>query len=152
MHLSLCQSLVAKALGVPANRVVVRVKRMGGGFGGKESRTTVLSTVVAVAANKYVWQSFNSIRFSYLETKCKISYYFSALLCQAEEACEVYVGQRRGHVGHWRKTSLLWKIQGRRSPPAGEAAVALAGILAGIEFIELYCSPSVAPGGFSKQR
>uniref|UniRef100_A0A4W6FTL7 Xanthine dehydrogenase n=1 Tax=Lates calcarifer TaxID=8187 RepID=A0A4W6FTL7_LATCA len=47
------QSLVAKALGVPANRVVVRVKRMGGGFGGKESRTTVLSTVVAVAANKY---------------------------------------------------------------------------------------------------
>ncbi|XP_068612678.1 xanthine dehydrogenase/oxidase [Brachionichthys hirsutus] len=46
------QSLVAKALGVPANRVVVRVKRMGGGFGGKESRSTALSTVVAVAANK----------------------------------------------------------------------------------------------------
>ncbi|KAM8905353.1 xanthine dehydrogenase/oxidase isoform 2-T2 [Spinachia spinachia] len=46
------QSLVAKALGVPANRVMVRVKRMGGGFGGKETRTTVLSTVVAVAANK----------------------------------------------------------------------------------------------------
>ncbi|KAJ7988705.1 hypothetical protein DPEC_G00312000 [Dallia pectoralis] len=46
------QVLVAKALGVPANRVVVRVKRMGGGFGGKESRTTVLSTVVAVAAHK----------------------------------------------------------------------------------------------------
>nr|XP_046237719.1 xanthine dehydrogenase/oxidase isoform X2 [Scatophagus argus] len=46
------QSLVAKALGIPANRVVVRVKRMGGGFGGKESRTTILTTVVAVAANK----------------------------------------------------------------------------------------------------
>ncbi|XP_008301642.1 xanthine dehydrogenase/oxidase isoform X1 [Stegastes partitus] len=46
------QVLVAKALGIPANRVLVRVKRMGGGFGGKESRTTVLSTVVAVAANK----------------------------------------------------------------------------------------------------
>uniref|UniRef100_A0A3B5M2R5 Xanthine dehydrogenase n=1 Tax=Xiphophorus couchianus TaxID=32473 RepID=A0A3B5M2R5_9TELE len=46
------QSFVAKALGVPANRVLVRVKRMGGGFGGKESRTTVLSTVVAVAANR----------------------------------------------------------------------------------------------------
>lgn len=46
------QSLVSKALGVPANRVVIRVKRMGGGFGGKESRTTILSTVVAVAANK----------------------------------------------------------------------------------------------------
>ncbi|XP_078117513.1 xanthine dehydrogenase/oxidase-like [Sander vitreus] len=46
------QLLVAKVLGVPANRVMVRVKRMGGGFGGKETRTTVLSTVVAVAANK----------------------------------------------------------------------------------------------------
>uniref|UniRef100_A0A671Q769 Xanthine dehydrogenase/oxidase n=1 Tax=Sinocyclocheilus anshuiensis TaxID=1608454 RepID=A0A671Q769_9TELE len=41
------QALVAKALGVPANRVVCRVKRMGGGFGGKESRSTILSTVVA---------------------------------------------------------------------------------------------------------
>ena len=45
---------MAKVLDVPANKVVVRVKRMGGGFGGKESRTTMLSTVVAVAANKYV--------------------------------------------------------------------------------------------------
>ncbi|KAM9820644.1 xanthine dehydrogenase/oxidase [Neosynchiropus ocellatus] len=46
------QSSVAKVLGIPANRVLVRIKRMGGGFGGKESRTTILSTVVAVAANK----------------------------------------------------------------------------------------------------
>ncbi|RXN20664.1 xanthine dehydrogenase oxidase [Labeo rohita] len=44
------QALVAKALGVPANRVVCRVKRMGGAFGGKECRSTILSTVVAVAA------------------------------------------------------------------------------------------------------
>uniref|UniRef100_A0A673BLN5 xanthine dehydrogenase n=1 Tax=Sphaeramia orbicularis TaxID=375764 RepID=A0A673BLN5_9TELE len=40
------------ALGVASNRILVRVKRMGGGFGGKESRTTILSTVVAMAANK----------------------------------------------------------------------------------------------------
>ncbi|XP_028826748.1 xanthine dehydrogenase/oxidase isoform X2 [Denticeps clupeoides] len=46
------QALVAKALGVPANRIVCRVKRMGGGFGGKESRSIILSTVVAVAASK----------------------------------------------------------------------------------------------------
>ncbi|KAM9328515.1 xanthine dehydrogenase/oxidase-like [Pholidichthys leucotaenia] len=46
------QYLVSKALGVPSNRILVRVKRMGGGFGGKESRTMMLSTVVAVAANK----------------------------------------------------------------------------------------------------
>ncbi|XP_047433058.1 xanthine dehydrogenase/oxidase [Mugil cephalus] len=46
------QAVVAEVLDVPVNRVVVRVKRMGGGFGGKESRTTILSSVVAVAANK----------------------------------------------------------------------------------------------------
>ncbi|XP_073318733.1 xanthine dehydrogenase/oxidase isoform X2 [Pagrus major] len=68
------QSLVAKALGIPANRVVVRVKRMGGGFGGKESRTTILSTVVAVAANKYVCQSCH-IRASYFEMKCKCCHF-----------------------------------------------------------------------------
>lgn len=43
---------MAKALGVPASHIVCRVKRMGGGFGGKESRSTMLSTVVAVAAQK----------------------------------------------------------------------------------------------------
>ena len=32
------QSLVASVLGMPASRVVARVKRMGGGFGGKETR------------------------------------------------------------------------------------------------------------------
>uniref|UniRef100_A0A663MEL4 Xanthine dehydrogenase n=1 Tax=Athene cunicularia TaxID=194338 RepID=A0A663MEL4_ATHCN len=42
----------ANALGVPSNRIVVRVKRMGGGFGGKETRNTILTTVVAVAAFK----------------------------------------------------------------------------------------------------
>ncbi|XP_066282060.1 xanthine dehydrogenase/oxidase-like [Branchiostoma lanceolatum] len=46
------QILAAKALGVPANRVVCRVKRMGGGFGGKETRTCVISSVCAVAADK----------------------------------------------------------------------------------------------------
>lgn len=46
------QSFVAKMLGVPDNRIVVRVKRMGGGFGGKETRSTVVSTAVALAAYK----------------------------------------------------------------------------------------------------
>ncbi|KAI8505444.1 hypothetical protein Bbelb_166330 [Branchiostoma belcheri] len=44
--------LAAKALGIPANRVVCRVKRIGGGFGGKETRICVLSSVCAVAAHK----------------------------------------------------------------------------------------------------
>lgn len=36
------QNLVAKCLGVGANQVVVRLKRMGGGFGGKETRSVSL--------------------------------------------------------------------------------------------------------------
>ncbi|XP_076991100.1 xanthine dehydrogenase/oxidase isoform X2 [Tamandua tetradactyla] len=46
------QSSVAKMLGVPENRILVRVKRMGGGFGGKETRSTIVSTAVALAAYK----------------------------------------------------------------------------------------------------
>uniref|UniRef100_A0A8B9TVG0 Xanthine dehydrogenase n=1 Tax=Anas platyrhynchos TaxID=8839 RepID=A0A8B9TVG0_ANAPL len=46
------QEFVASALGVPSNRIVVRVKRMGGGFGGKETRSTILTTAVSVAAFK----------------------------------------------------------------------------------------------------
>jgi xanthine dehydrogenase/oxidase len=45
------QVLVASALGVPENRIVCRVKRMGGGFGGKETRSAYVSTAAAVAAN-----------------------------------------------------------------------------------------------------
>nr|XP_045608332.1 xanthine dehydrogenase/oxidase-like isoform X2 [Procambarus clarkii] len=44
------QELVARALDVPRNRVVCRVKRMGGGFGGKETRTSVVSVPICVAA------------------------------------------------------------------------------------------------------
>lgn len=40
----------AKVLGVPANRVVAKIKRAGGGFGGKESRSVPNSSACAVAA------------------------------------------------------------------------------------------------------
>nr|DBA27333.1 TPA: hypothetical protein GDO54_011493 [Pyxicephalus adspersus] len=46
------QVLASHALGVPSSRIVIRVKRLGGGFGGKESRSSVLSTIVALAAHK----------------------------------------------------------------------------------------------------
>lgn len=46
------QLLTAEVLGVPANRIVVRTKRMGGGFGGKETRGMLVAVPVAVAANK----------------------------------------------------------------------------------------------------
>jgi xanthine dehydrogenase/oxidase len=46
------QTFVAQVCGVPANKVNVRVKRMGGGFGGKESRSVQLTCILAVAAKK----------------------------------------------------------------------------------------------------
>ncbi|KAJ3128358.1 hypothetical protein HK098_004605 [Nowakowskiella sp. JEL0407] len=46
------QHLVAHVLGIPANRVNCKVKRLGGGFGGKETRSVFLSCAVAVAAKK----------------------------------------------------------------------------------------------------
>jgi xanthine dehydrogenase/oxidase len=45
------QKEIAYALGVPNNRIVSKVKRLGGGFGGKESRAAHLATCVAVAAH-----------------------------------------------------------------------------------------------------
>lgn len=47
------QTTAAQATGVPSSRIVARVKRMGGGFGGKESRACQLSSLCAVAAKKF---------------------------------------------------------------------------------------------------
>lgn len=46
------QHYVAQVTGVPRSRIVAKCKRMGGGFGGKESRTTMLAAVCATAAKK----------------------------------------------------------------------------------------------------
>jgi len=46
------QMKVAETLGIPANRIVVKVKRMGGGFGGKETRSIFVAAACAVAAAK----------------------------------------------------------------------------------------------------
>lgn len=46
------QMYAAKVLGAQANKVVARVKRLGGGFGGKETRCVLLSTIIALAAQK----------------------------------------------------------------------------------------------------
>ncbi|MBE3041111.1 molybdopterin-dependent oxidoreductase, partial [Candidatus Bathyarchaeota archaeon] len=43
---------MSQACGVQCNKVVVRVKRLGGGFGGKETRSIPLSVAVALAAKK----------------------------------------------------------------------------------------------------
>lgn len=46
------QEFVSSVLGVPSNRVNCRVKRMGGGFGGKESRSVPFAVYTAIAARK----------------------------------------------------------------------------------------------------
>ncbi|EKV16851.1 Xanthine dehydrogenase HxA, putative [Penicillium digitatum Pd1] len=46
------QAYVAQVTGVSANKVVSRVKRLGGGFGGKESRSVQLAAICATAAAK----------------------------------------------------------------------------------------------------
>ncbi|MDP5219075.1 xanthine dehydrogenase molybdopterin binding subunit [Ruegeria sp. 2205SS24-7] len=52
-HPSEAQHMVAHVLGAPSNAVVVNVRRMGGGFGGKESQMNLFCAVAAIAAKKW---------------------------------------------------------------------------------------------------
>ena len=51
-HPTEMQSVVAHALGVDAHRVHVQCRRMGGGFGGKESQSALFACVAAIAARR----------------------------------------------------------------------------------------------------
>jgi xanthine dehydrogenase large subunit len=51
-HPSEVQHTVAHILGLPLNKVVCMVKRMGGGFGGKESQATHYAALCALAAHR----------------------------------------------------------------------------------------------------
>ncbi len=46
------QEFVSLVTGVPSNRINARVKRAGGAFGGKESRSVPIACVLAIAAQK----------------------------------------------------------------------------------------------------
>jgi len=52
-HPSEVQHMVAHVLGVEAHSVTVEVRRMGGGFGGKETQSNLFAAIAAVAAKKY---------------------------------------------------------------------------------------------------
>ncbi|MGR3712438.1 MAG: xanthine dehydrogenase molybdopterin binding subunit [Shimia sp.] len=52
-HPSEAQHMVAHVLGVPNNAVVVNVRRMGGGFGGKESQMNQFAATAALAAKRW---------------------------------------------------------------------------------------------------
>ncbi len=49
-HPTEMQHVVAHALGIDFNRVVVEMRRMGGGFGGKESQSAIFACIASVAA------------------------------------------------------------------------------------------------------
>ena len=49
-HPTEVQHGVARVLGVPVNAVTVEVRRMGGGFGGKESQATIVAAIAAALA------------------------------------------------------------------------------------------------------
>jgi xanthine dehydrogenase large subunit len=51
-HPSEMQHVVAHALGVASHAVLVECRRMGGGFGGKESQSAVFACIAAVAARR----------------------------------------------------------------------------------------------------
>ncbi|XP_033106617.1 xanthine dehydrogenase/oxidase-like isoform X2 [Anneissia japonica] len=50
--LKLLQATVAAVLGMQFHKITVRAKRLGGGFGGKETRTCSLAAALAVAARR----------------------------------------------------------------------------------------------------
>jgi xanthine dehydrogenase large subunit len=52
-HPSEVQHMVGHVLGVPSNAVNVIVRRMGGGFGGKETQGNLFAVVAAVAAKRF---------------------------------------------------------------------------------------------------
>lgn len=49
-HPTEVQHMVAKVLNIPFNKVIVKVKRMGGGFGGKETQSNLFAVVAALAS------------------------------------------------------------------------------------------------------
>jgi xanthine dehydrogenase large subunit len=51
-HPSEVQKLVAEVLDVPLNKVLVDMRRMGGGFGGKETQAAPWACIAALLANK----------------------------------------------------------------------------------------------------
>jgi xanthine dehydrogenase large subunit len=51
-HPTEMQQVVAHALGIDFNQVVVEMRRMGGGFGGKESQSAIFACIAAIAAHR----------------------------------------------------------------------------------------------------
>uniref|UniRef100_A0A8B9RLJ1 Aldehyde oxidase 6 n=1 Tax=Astyanax mexicanus TaxID=7994 RepID=A0A8B9RLJ1_ASTMX len=57
-HPTMAQEAVAETLGIPSNRVSSHVKRVGGAFGGKVTKTSILVSLTALAA----WRTGRPVR------------------------------------------------------------------------------------------
>ncbi|KAL7834119.1 hypothetical protein AOLI_G00290790 [Acnodon oligacanthus] len=57
-HPTMVQEAVAETLGIPSNRVSCHVKRIGGAFGGKVTKTSILASITALAA----WRTERPVR------------------------------------------------------------------------------------------
>ena len=49
----------AAVLGIPHHKVYTRVKRLGGGFGGKKNHCLYISSPAAIAAKKFIKLNLN---------------------------------------------------------------------------------------------
>ena len=75
------QVYAAQVCNLPCNKIVVRCKRMGGGFGGKESRSVALSSLLALAAQK-----------TRRPVRCMLT----------REEDMIFSGQRHPFLGRWK--------------------------------------------------
>ncbi|CAG8438485.1 13497_t:CDS:10 [Dentiscutata heterogama] len=75
------QTRIAETLGIPANKIVSRVKRVGGGFGGKETKSFNISSAIAVGA----WHLRKPVR---------------CMLDRNEDI--IITGQRHPFLGRWK--------------------------------------------------
>jgi xanthine dehydrogenase/oxidase len=109
------QNFCASTTGTPASKVVVRMKRMGGGFGGKETRSVFISAAAAVAAkmtsrpvrltlSRHVDMSITGSRHAFVA-----KYKASALVSKAGHAslqsCDIQLYSNAGWVSLHRASS-----------------------------------------------
>ncbi|MBP7126901.1 xanthine dehydrogenase molybdopterin binding subunit [Myxococcota bacterium] len=80
-HPTEVQRMIAQVLGIPRNRVCVEVRRLGGGFGGKESQATSWACLAALGA----WHAGRPVE----------------VLLRRDEDMR-FTGKRHPYEGHWR--------------------------------------------------
>lgn len=96
------QMQASAAIGVPAHKIIVRVKRIGGGFGGKNEQSAIASWPAIVAARKYS----NPLQY------CNISFRSSDFPCiQVSSSSKARFDQTGGYDSNREATTFCRQIQ-----------------------------------------